>query len=174
MNDLTNNLRRGDITIFRPDLWPDGDSPIMLIEAKSGRGGNRQRAERQQQAAKEIMSYIHTDQRETEEGRYLRIEAKERSQHHFEAITRLVKNLPAKGWNAAEIEPGLHYLVISCKAPNDVIPQAFEFLKGTARQWLAIDANNLKGSALGYYPFPHSLFLFSMRGVCSDSIMGSS
>jgi hypothetical protein len=154
MNDLTNNLRHGDITIFRPDLWPDGDSPIMLFEVKSGRGGNRQRAERQQQAAKEIMSYIHTDQRETEEGRYLRIETKERSQHHFEAITRLVKNLPAKGWSAAEIEPGLHYLVISCEAPNDIISQAFESLKGTERQWLVMDVNNFKGSALGYYPFP--------------------
>jgi hypothetical protein len=50
MNDLTNNLRHGDITTFRPDLWPDGNSPIMLIEAKSGRGGNKKRAERQQKS----------------------------------------------------------------------------------------------------------------------------
>ena len=161
MNDLTNNLRRGDITIFRPDLWPDGDSPIMLVEAKSGRGGNRQRAERQQQAAKEIMNYIHTDQRETEEGRYLRIEAKEKSRHHFEAITRLLKSLSAKGWNGAEVEPGLHYVVISCNAPNTAIRQALEFLEGTARQWLVIDANDLKGAVLGYYPFR----LYSQRGV---------
>ena len=158
MNDLTNNLRRGDITVFRPDLWPDGDSPIMLIEAKSGRGGNRQRAERQQQAAKEIMNYIHTDQRETEEGHYLRIETNERSRHHFDAITRLAKSLPAKGWNAAEIEPGLHYVVISCKAPSTAISQAFEFLQGTGRQWLVIDANDLKGAVFGYYPFPLCIF----------------
>ena len=52
MNDLTNNLLHGDLTIFRPDLWPAGGSPFMLIEAKSGRGGNRQRAERQRQTAK--------------------------------------------------------------------------------------------------------------------------
>ncbi len=154
MNDLTNNLRRGDFTVFRPDLWPNGDSPIMLIEAKSGRGGNRQRAERQQQAAKEIMSYIHTDQRETEEVRSFRIAVKERSRHHFEAITRLIRNLPARGWNAAEIEPGLYYSVVSCKAPSDVIAQAFEFLKGTARQWLVINVNDFKSFALGYYPFP--------------------
>ena len=154
MNDLTNNLRYGDITAFRPDLWPDGDSPIMLIEAKSGRGGNRQRAERQLQATKEIMEYIRTNQRETEEGRYLRVEAKERSQHHFEAVTRLIKDLPEKGWSAAEIEPGLHYVVVSCAAPEDAIPQAFGFLKNSARQWIIINANDHKNVARGYYPFP--------------------
>ena len=153
MNDLTNTLRHGDITIFGPDLWPDGDSSVRLIEAKSGQGGNKQRAERQQQAVKEIMTYIHTDQKETEKGLHVRIEARERSEHHFDAITRLLKNLPAKGWDSAEVEPGLRYVVIGCNA-GDAILQAFEFVKGGARDWLIIDANSFKKALLGYYPFP--------------------
>jgi hypothetical protein len=48
MNDLTHTLRHGDITVFRPDLWPEGGSPFFLIEAKSGRGGNKARAKRRQ------------------------------------------------------------------------------------------------------------------------------
>ena len=29
MNDLTHTLRQGDITVFRPDLWPEGGSPFF-------------------------------------------------------------------------------------------------------------------------------------------------
>lgn len=50
MNDLTHTLRHGDITVFRPDLWPKGESPFLLIEAKSGHGGNIHRAKRQEAA----------------------------------------------------------------------------------------------------------------------------
>ncbi len=108
-------------------------------------------------AVKEVMEYIRTDQRETAQGRFLRIQANERGRHHFETVTQLIKDLRAKGWIAAEIEPGLHYVVISCEAPEEIIPQAFEFLDSTAQQRVMLDVNDHKGAVLGYYPFPLSM-----------------
>ena len=46
MNDLTNTMRHGDFSLFRPDLWPEGGSPALFIETKSGNGGNKKRANR--------------------------------------------------------------------------------------------------------------------------------
>lgn len=154
MNDLTYNLRRGDLTMFRPDLWPNGDSPIMLIEAKSGQGGNKKRAERQLEVMKEISDYIRTDSRIVGETHQFRVEVTETTRHHFESITRLIKNLPSDGWAYVEIEPGLHYVAIGTNVIDGTIQAVFERLSHMQEQWIIINANDLKGAALGYYPFP--------------------
>jgi hypothetical protein len=63
LNDLTHTLRHGDVAVFRPDLWPEGGSPFLLIEAKSGRGGDDGRTARQTAPAKESFSYLSTDRK---------------------------------------------------------------------------------------------------------------
>jgi hypothetical protein len=158
MNDLTNTLRHGDVTLFRPDLWPDGGSPIFLVEVKSGRGGNKKRAARQQKALEDVMQYIHTDLRQTENGVQMRVPLGEEIRRHDAAITRLVKNLPRRGWATEEVERGLYYIVIDCESPEASIPEAFHILHGKENhQWLFISSNEIRQEVLGYYPFPLSI-----------------
>lgn len=71
LNDLTNCIRYGDITVPR-----DGKVRI-LIEAKSGRKGRiDDRYERQREQAKNIINYLDTDQTQSLYGKeqtYLRV-----------------------------------------------------------------------------------------------------
>jgi len=155
MNDLTNTLRQGDITLFRPDHWPDGGSPVFLIELKSGRGGNKKRAARQQQALADTMKYIQTDLRQTENGVRMRAPLTEEVRRHDEAITRLAKDLPRRGWVTTQVEDSLYYIIIDCDLPEDGVSEAFYFLRGREHHhWHFIYVNKLRDMVLGYYPLP--------------------
>jgi hypothetical protein len=106
-------------------------------------------------AAKDIMEYLRTDVRETENGYQMRIAPKEESRHHFEAITRLMREVPESGWKTEEIEAGLYYVAISCCAPESAVKEAFEAITDFAsRSWCIISVNELKEVVRGYYPFP--------------------
>jgi hypothetical protein len=153
MNDLTNTLRHGDITVFRPDLWPNGGSKFMLVEAKSGRGGNKARARRQVDSMSRIMDYISTDTREAADGVWQRIAAKDEPKHHFETITRLAKSLPSAGWATEEIEPGLYYSLIDCAFEGGDLSETFASIPVHQREFLAFYVNELKDETWGYYPF---------------------
>ena len=58
MNDLTHTLRHGEITVFRPDLWPHGESPFLLIEAKTGVEEIKGRTARQKAAMNQMSQYL--------------------------------------------------------------------------------------------------------------------
>lgn len=155
MNDLTNTLLIGDITAFEPNLWPNGGSPILPVEVKSGRGGNKKRAARQEQVRAETMNYILTDVRQFENGVHMRVAATEESRHHGDAITRLSASLSARGWASEEVESGLYYIIIDCALEELKASEAFKLLyeKGQ-RQWFILSANELRDEVLGYYPLP--------------------
>lgn len=153
MNDLTNTLRHGDIALFRPDLWPDGDSPCLLFELKSGRGGNKERLERQKNAIKEIFSYLTTDVKETAEGNWVRVSAKEKPKHHFAALEKLGNSLVVGGWLFEEVEPGLYYLIIHTQF-NQNISELLSSLFIDVKTLFALSVYALKEQTFGYYPFP--------------------
>lgn len=157
MNDLTRTLRHGDITVFRPDLWPEGESPFLLIEAKSGRGGNKARAKRQETAMKEISEYLSTDKRSVEGGTFERISVKKSPEYHFNVVTRLASNLPHGKFCVEEIEPGLHYILLDCACDTGNMEQVLKrIIYGVARSFM-MSVNDMKSVYLGYYPFPLSI-----------------
>ncbi len=156
LNDLTHTLRHGDIAVFRPDLWPDGGSPCLLIEVKSGRGGDAARASRQMTATKHMIDYLSTDKRETENGSWRRISARQVPQYHFSDATRLMCNLPHVGWLVKEVEPGLHYALIDSAYNQSSLDAVFGDVFRRGKLFM-ISVNDIKNYALAYYPFPLSI-----------------
>jgi hypothetical protein len=165
MNDLTHTLRHGDITVFRSDLWPDGGSPFLFLEVKSGGGGNRARMARQKAAINRVSSYLSTDRRDEDGGKWQRVAVYEPPRHHFEAATRMMIKLPHGGWLLEEVEPGLHYAFIDCAYKGDY-RRIFHDLFSSKRALFMLSVNDAKDQHLGYYPFPlciqnaESLFRF--------------
>jgi hypothetical protein len=153
MNDLTHTLRHGDITLFRPDLWPDGGSPFLLIEAKSGRGGDRERAARQISAIGHISEYLSTDKREVNGGLWQRVSVNEEPQYHFEDATRMMSKLPHAGWLVEEVEPGLHYVLIDCAYELGEYEPIFGKFAPSSCPFM-ISVNDMKDHQLAYCPFP--------------------
>lgn len=156
LNDLTHTLRHGDIAVFRPDLWPDGGSPCLLIEVKSGRGGDAARASRQMTAIKRMIDYLSTDKREAENGQWQRISVAQEPQYHFADATRLMCNLPQAGWLMEEVEPGLHYVLIDSAYKEMSYDTIFGKVFSRGKP-LMICVNDMKNQTLGYYPFPLSI-----------------
>jgi len=148
MNDLTHTLRHGDITIFNED------GTFALMEAKSGRGGNHSRSARQLAAIDKIGAYLTTDVREVEGGTWRRVEAAEHPVHHFEAMTRLARNLPPGGWLVEEVEPGLHYAIIDTAGGNERVEPMLQQALGGRTAIFALPVNEMKQARLAYYPFP--------------------
>jgi hypothetical protein len=153
MNDLTHTLRHGDITVFRPDLWPEGGSPLLLIEAKSGRGGGNARKYRQLAAAKQVFDYLTADTREADGGIWQRVSVKEHPQYHFEEVTRMMMTLPHADWLMEEVEPGLHYVLINCSRETREYGSIFGDLFSRIHPFM-ISMNDMKEQTLAYYPFP--------------------
>jgi hypothetical protein len=153
MNDLTHTLRHGDITVFRPDLWPDGGSPFLLIEAKSGRGGDGSRTARQMAAVTRVFNYLSTDKRETEGGLWQRVSLIETPQHHCEKATRMMAKLTHGGWLMEQVEPGLHYLLVDSGYPTANYDAIFRELLASGPHFSVLSVNDMKKHQLGYYPF---------------------
>jgi len=156
MNDLTHTLRFGDITLFRPDLWPDGGSPFVWFEVKSGRGGDASRMLRQQAASEHIGNYLATDRREADGGVYQRVELLNEPVYHFEVVSRLMSTLPRGGWLLEEIEPGLHYILIDGERKQEGYEEIFGSVLKQSRSFL-LNVNEMKQLQRGYYPFPLSI-----------------
>lgn len=167
MNDLTNTLRHADVTIFRPDLWPEGGSPVFLVEAKSGRGGNKKRAERQIETLNSISEYLRTDVATNgESGSRLRVAVRDEPVHHKAAITRLAQNLQYQGFMVEEVEHGLYYCLIDGNFDTENLTEVFSPIIGNDRIMALLSVNDQREAMYGYYPFPllirdpHSLFRF--------------
>lgn len=155
LNDVTHTLRHGDITVFSPTNWPEGQ--FGLIELKSGRGGSRSRTARQSEALERISNYLRTDVRQAEDGSTWRRESiKSHPEHHFDTVARLIAELPRPGWLFREIEPGLEYGIIEYREGDKFSEEMFDALKETAQhQRLFFFVNDMKYQYnLAYYPFP--------------------
>lgn len=154
MNDLTNTLRHADFTLFRPDLWPEGGSLFFLAEAKSGKGGNKKRAERQLKAAEAIHKYIKTDKAEDESGSRVRIAVRDEISHHGQVMTRLAQKLPRQGVIVEEVEPGLHYLLIDGAFDTRDLYNVLSPFNSQGKMMALLSVNDQKKVDEGYYPFP--------------------
>jgi hypothetical protein len=157
MNDLTHTLRYGDITVFRPDLWPEGESPFLLIEAKTGRGGNKGRAARQKCGMKQIVEYLSSDTRTVEGHLWQRVSVRQFPEYHGDTFARLATALPRGGRLVEEVERGLYYILLdgACKTYN--YDEVFGPLLDKFGPMLALRVNDMKRQHLGYYPFPLSI-----------------
>ncbi len=155
MNDLTHTLRHGDITVFRPDIFPPRREQFLLLEMKSGSGGSRQRADRQLAAVKGVLSYLESDRKETEEVIWHRQALQSAPTHHFEDATRLALQLQAGGYVTEQVEPGLHYSCLDIGHPLDSYDGMVPFLVGrSGLEFMLFTVNKFKETHSGYYPFP--------------------
>jgi hypothetical protein len=152
LNDLTNCLRFGDITV------PRGDGTFMLIEAKSPnkkRERLNQRGERQLEAINKINKYLATDI--TYElfgvtGPFIRISAKENDHNNISRLNELIEDSLSSGEAYAEVEQGLFYFISTHSRPEKIkmiMRECEEPILGFAH--LFMYAN------LGYYPVTLSI-----------------
>jgi len=148
LNDLTHTVRHGDVMVLAKDR------PFMLIEAKSGRGGKRSRTDRQMAAANTMMDYLTTDAREEDGEVWRRVATAQPFVSHGLVAAEMIRALPDAGWLAREVERGLHYLLIDCRADYD-FAEVFGGLVADGRPFL-LSVNGMKAHQLGYYPFPLS------------------
>ena len=159
MNDLTHTLRYGDLTLFRPDLWPEGESPFLLIEAKTGRGGNKGRAARQKVAMEQIAEYLSNDTREVEGYLCQRVSVTRFPEYHGDTFTKLAIALPRGGRIIEEVERSLYYILLdldACKTHN--CDEVFgPLLDKQSSPMMLLRVNDMKGQPCGYYPFPLSI-----------------
>lgn len=146
LNDITHTLRYADITVFRPD------GKFFLIEAKSGRGGDRSRQKRQQAAAETMASYLETDQRLDGDQEWCRVGTVTELEDHAASVRKLVRCISKVGSCVEEVEPGLYYVLIDCAA--DVVDFKSLFGQFSGRKMMLLPVNELKHARLGYQPFP--------------------
>jgi hypothetical protein len=147
LNDITNSLNYGDVTLCLPS------GAFHIVEVKSGRGGSRSRAARQENAIREIMEYLVTDSRQLPDGlRQQRRAVNEVPVFLVDAINRMLSAVPSGGFLREEVEPGLHYAVIDgqCEAPIGII---LDGLTRTASPPLIQFSNEFKHDSIAYYPF---------------------
>ncbi|GGE10577.1 hypothetical protein GCM10011529_16190 [Polymorphobacter glacialis] len=117
LNDLTGSLRFADLTLFGPY------GTFGLIEAKSGNGGNKKRAGRQQAKAKAVMEYLITDKRELEGAPMLRRSLQEKPRYHVGHLNRLLYTYISESRRQAfrEVEPGVFYTILGEEPSGPVI-----------------------------------------------------
>jgi hypothetical protein len=107
LNDLTNCLRYGDITI-------SGEPPI-LFEVKSGKVRST-RDERQKRKAEEVMNYLRRDFAEGWRGTAVTVRRTELhipERHHWRVIPTLIRQAYAAGIATCRPEKGMWYAALS-------------------------------------------------------------
>ncbi|WP_380872108.1 hypothetical protein [Sphingomonas sp. DBB INV C78] len=168
LNDLTGSLRHGDVTAFNRAGY------FHIIEAKSGSGGNRHRAARQQVNAQAILDYLARDEGVIMGQPLIRRSVGERLIYHVRAINRLFSLLKAHGEEAMrEVEPGVFYCLLTDNPSGELIDK----LSRPEGPVISLFANDAKRQGLGYFPFPlifddpaHTLDFYLGRVVILISI----
>lgn len=148
LNDLTGSIRFADITVFGPY------GTFRLLEAKSGNGGNKKRAARQQADATAVMKYLITDKREFDGAPMFRRSLEERPRYHVKAANSLINQfLRGNGEQVfREVEPGVFYTVLG-QPYSEELMRRFKRSEGPI---MVEFCNNLKRKGEAYYPFPLS------------------
>ena len=116
LNDITNCLRYGDITV------PRMPSPA-IIEVKSGSAENS-RARRQMAKAEEIAAYLSTDVSNNWQGTGWTVTRRSLAQserHHRRRLVNLVRNAINRGAAISWPEPSLCYMSLCSKSVTDVL-----------------------------------------------------
>lgn len=120
MNDITNCLRHGDITV------PRTPAPAIL-EVKSGSAQNP-RTRRQMAKAQEVAAYLSKDAWNNWQGTGLtliRRPLERREQHHRRRLATLIRNAINRGAATSWPEPGLCYVSLGRSSVTDVLRTEF-------------------------------------------------
>lgn len=153
LNDLTNCLRHGDLTV------PLGGMPVIL-ELKSGKSGSSDRAYRQKERLEKLGRYLATDR---VIDWYHPGEMQRRAYHaaeinHAGELNELIAEALESGRSHKRVEEGLHYLV---EAPRPGTEPSYdtlgEMVSGFSGRPYVVFVNNLKQNNQGYYPFGLSI-----------------
>ncbi|MEI2769685.1 MAG: hypothetical protein V9G98_02750 [Candidatus Competibacter sp.] len=148
LNDLTNCLRYGDITVPAHDKF-------LIIEAKSSKNRNtNKRTDRQLEGIQKVCKYLHTnctDNLYDKEGLFMRVEMQTTEKNYIDELNEIVANAMENGISHAEVEHGLFYCAMT-KFNED---QLNELVKSCDNkpiiQFLSLIDNT------GYYPFTLSI-----------------
>jgi hypothetical protein len=148
LNDLTNCLRYGDVTMMR-------DAELSIVEAKSGRTMN-QRAKRQLAANDKISEYLQTGR---SAGLYgidydiRRVGLAHPEVNHAPTLQQMIDEALQRRGCYRQVEPGLHYMV-----NTDVDIESFMPAREALDDKLYVCmVNMLKGHNTAYFPFTLSI-----------------
>ncbi|MHB9036556.1 MAG: hypothetical protein ACYC64_07805 [Armatimonadota bacterium] len=155
LNDLTNSLRYGDITLIT-------ESGMGLVEVKSSLLTNR-RTRRQSEALGRITDYLSLDRvsdlyRPGIEIRRTSLHCEER--HNRDAVNALINRVYASSASYTRVEDGLIYFaqVAQCESDlsglEDLICDA---RLGNTDRWMGFFINSFKYSEPAYYPHTLSI-----------------
>jgi hypothetical protein len=159
LNDLTNNMRRGDITVVV-------DGRYRIAEVKSGRF-DKARVDRQLNEARGVWRYLATGDGESKDlpGWKLARVLHHAVQHdHIAQINQLITDAIHDCQAAAQIEDGLHYIVTGWQT-EDVVALLSQSLHQMQHPFSFI-VNGARFNNYGYYPFtlairsPDALYAF--------------
>ncbi len=104
LNDLTNCLRHGDITVIE-------DSLPQIFEVKSSKARN-DRTKRQIENIEKVLEYLYTDSAEGLYGSKLKIQrtaGHSKAKYHADELNKVIDEALVKGHSWLKIEDGLYY-----------------------------------------------------------------
>ena len=152
LNDITNCLRYGDLTIAV-------DGMPFPLELKSGKAGGH-REQRQKESLTQLHNYLLTD-RVTDwyhPGEMYRQAAHSEEIHFREDLNELIHEAIGSGRAYRQVEEGLHYLI---EAPGPDAEPMFDALEKIVTQFKepgsAAFVNTFKQRNVAYLPFPLSI-----------------
>lgn len=154
LNDLTNCLRYGDITIL-------ANGRKLFVEAKSGRSGNA-RVHRQKSELENIAEYLTSGKSDKlcaiggVEGEFMRVAIHGPEVDHRDRLNAIISRARESADKCCmeEIEPGLYYGA-TYVADRKVLGTLIDKPPGSV---IISFTNELKYSGLGYYPFSLSIY----------------
>ncbi len=154
LNDLTNCLRYGDITV------PRGDGPFAILEIKSPNKNKKrrelnQRGKRQLEAANKIASYLESDTTHDlfgMNGPVMRFSIKEDERNNISRLNELIEQSLINGEAHDEVEEGLFYFVSTY-----LQVESLEMIVQRFKEPMIGFAHVFKYENLGYYPFTLSI-----------------
>ncbi len=156
LNDLTNCLRYGDISIVR-------NKQSVMIEVKSGHKHNA-RIRRQVAALKNMRNYLNSGKSDKKHS-YLGEETKRLEIHspeinHIDELKRIIKSALTcqTGYCLEQVEEGLYYGVTNQNSNNLIT--ALTKITGyrNSNRFIVSYVNELKYTGIGYYPFSLSIY----------------
>jgi len=157
LNDLTNCLRHGDLTLIKKDSF-------KIIEIKSGWVSNK-RTVRQQENLEHILKYLESDYTDNLYDSSIpckRISYSTEPRYYVNELNNLIIHSKMSGSAYEEIEQGIIYYVANKFNKNDIDDIMKRFTEAPS----VFILNKYKYKFFGYYPLPliikepHSLYEF--------------
>ena len=152
LNDLTNNLRYGDITAVAEG------NVFKLIEVKSGKQREKAHA-KQLGKLQKIEEYLDNDVIDNlyENGQQIRrVNLHSDEEHHRDKLNQLIDQVGEDGFVYSEVERGLVYIVDTSR-DLERFRASFQEISKIFTSCIFFMLNVEKYNNRGYYPFPLSI-----------------